>query len=826
MANAAPDWLKYAEDVIRNAPSSVWDKAKGFAEGLPTMLKYSAGLPPPSQMPDPQQVVAAGKSAIHPYTSWNNFKTTFRNDPARPLLDAATLLSGGEGLAARGAEATSELAPALSRALSTASKVSGNAAGKINPLALPAKIVAPTVSRMARAVRPSLSPAAIDHAVAQAYPNGEIKSSDLDPNVLKTVVGAKGQVTPAVIKQVVAQQHGVTPTRTMVTGQALPRNMAPDVSDLVQNGHSTIAAKAHAIGNSNMPSIGEAFENAQLGLKNAANGAYKKLFSNQGTFGPDVTEGLAGNLDQSIANSSGGPKSLDDLSNFPSYTQTRKAKSYLLNRIQQLEGGTTPEIPYLGRKWSYSHGQWTDDQGSPATEVGSSLLDAIATGMKTPADKQVPVTLGDLESTRQELNQFRNAAKGADQHGVSALINGFDQHLQSQLDAGKFSGDAAQASSDLTNARSLYKSYFDKFRDNPNPVISGATKALEARQGTSNGTTSPAVDDAGSPLHEVIQKPIINKLVGPNLSTSPEGALLHNDLSQILAPDNMAAVNNGIRNKVTQPTADQNSTALTDATGKPLSWNAKPDDVHTFLNGPMGGLFNPDEQSTLRTLAESKRMLINPPTETIAPPSSGWSVGNIVGTGVGATAGRIVGGHLESLGLPFGTEIGEAVGMPIGYKAERAFEGRGAKKTLATEIAGAPEISVSPQSIAKGALVPAEVGQDQKPAAAPQIPIDQPQPVSQAELDAAFKEKPKDTAEGEQPASSDEINQAFAPQPNANGGRIERASGGKVGHQHLVERLMKLAEDAKKQTDKATEPLLKSDDSTIAHALAVAQKAI
>lgn len=52
------------------------------------------------------------------------------------------------------------------------------------------------------------------------------------------------------------------------------------------------------------------------------------------------------------------------------------------------------------------------------------------------------------------------------------------------------------------------------------------------------------------------------------------------------------------------------------------------------------------------------------------------------------------------------------------------------------------------------------------------------------------------------------------------------ASGGKVGHEHLVQRLMKLAEDAKKQTDKATAPLLQQSDNNIANALAIAQKAI
>lgn len=70
------------------------------------------------------------------------------------------------------------------------------------------------------------------------------------------------------------------------------------------------------------------------------------------------------------------------------------------------------------------------------------------------------------------------------------------------------------------------------------------------------------------------------------------------------------------------------------------------------------------------------------------------------------------------------------------------------------------------------------------------------------------------------------VHSIIGPTAAATGGRIERASGGKVGHEHLVQRLMKLAEDAKKATDNQTKPLLKQDDSTIANALAIAQKAI
>jgi len=60
--------------------------------------------------------------------------------------------------------------------------------------------------------------------------------------------------------------------------------------------------------------------------------------------------------------------------------------------------------------------------------------------------------------------------------------------------------------------------------------------------------------------------------------------------------------------------------------------------------------------------------------------------------------------------------------------------------------------------------------------------------------------------------------------------RPQRASGGKVQdvrrHEYLVSRLLNAAKDAKKQTDKTTEPLLNVPDEHIVKALDVAQRAI
>jgi hypothetical protein len=64
---------------------------------------------------------------------------------------------------------------------------------------------------------------------------------------------------------------------------------------------------------------------------------------------------------------------------------------------------------------------------------------------------------------------------------------------------------------------------------------------------------------------------------------------------------------------------------------------------------------------------------------------------------------------------------------------------------------------------------------------------------------------------------------------HASGGRITRATGGKVEHakhEMLVNRLMRMAKNAKQLSDKATEPLLNVPDEAVVKALDVAQQAI
>jgi len=69
---------------------------------------------------------------------------------------------------------------------------------------------------------------------------------------------------------------------------------------------------------------------------------------------------------------------------------------------------------------------------------------------------------------------------------------------------------------------------------------------------------------------------------------------------------------------------------------------------------------------------------------------------------------------------------------------------------------------------------------------------------------------------------------AFIPENEnrANGGRIERKSGGRISPASKADRLILAAEKAKKYINKHTEALLNEPDATIVHALSIAKKAI
>ena len=110
-------------------------------------------------------------------------------------------------------------------------------------------------------------------------------------------------------------------------------------------------------------------------------------------------------------------------------------------------------------------------------------------------------------------------------------------------------------------------------------------------------------------------------------------------------------------------------------------------------------------------------------------------------------------------------------------------------------------------------------------------------------LPLAMSQKPSDIAEfGKLVSGASNINRLFNKINNALAVAVQgaqrtyaskegeqrpgHARGGKVGHQHLVDRLMRMAEQAKKASNASTEPLLNAPDEAVIKALDIAQRHI
>ena len=253
-------------------------------------------------------------------------------------------------------------------------------------------------------------------------------------------------------------------------------------------------------------------------------------------------------------------------------------------------------------------------------------------------------------------------------------------------------------------------------------------------------------------------------------------------------------------------------------------------------------IFTPDQQMHFPLLSETKKYL-EPPTrkpfgfgDIVAPVArmtsgvaavhAGLPVGAVDWTlsAIGApSAERIyetsirpgVQGILESRGAPTNTGVGTDITNGMAY---RALRGTGYGESVLAPTSPSNQTDESQPIEQK--MAPSSVHPDEH------LPPDMtPVPSSTAESDAHPSLAPSTVNPDE------EIHPTIdQPEPRFAGGRVGRATGGGVRnapkHEYLVNRLLKMAKDAKKVSDRTTEPLLKMPDEHIVRALDVAQQAI
>ena len=212
--------------------------------------------------------------------------------------------------------------------------------------------------------------------------------------------------------------------------------------------------------------------------------------------------------------------------------------------------------------------------------------------------------------------------------------------------------------------------------------------------------------------------------------------------------------------------ATNNSRAVKDTAKTAIldSVGAKtPKNIGQILSNPQNSAaagLSPSELATVRHLHAASAI-------NNAKPRPGSTLHRIFSSAMGSVVGK-------SLGAVAGNEALGPIGIPLGIAAESGAEGVMHGIQNARAMKGAPK-APWPRRVAARALSPTAIAAghySQDPSVKP----------------------------------------------------IQRASGGKVDIDVLVNRLIKRWKDAKKATDETTKPLLKTPDSTIARALAVAQE--
>jgi len=191
-------------------------------------------------------------------------------------------------------------------------------------------------------------------------------------------------------------------------------------------------------------------------------------------------------------------------------------------------------------------------------------------------------------------------------------------------------------------------------------------------------------------------------------------------------------------------------------------------------------IFSPEEKSQFARISESLKLINN----SNVPSVEKLSLTRKVLSGAAKILFVTGGEHLISHAVPI-----PGAGAVAGWATEKGLEHLIGPKGTGTQLNVAPNRPLS-------SYVPSSVSKAAQSAALPT---------------AIFEE------------NKDQLPPLTIP-----GGRVPRKSGGKVqsGHQHLVDRLFRLGEQAKKTEKAHTEPLLNLPDETVAKALDVAQRAI
>ena len=847
----------YWKQVAENAPHSLANAASGLYQTvrhpvntagalLDTAaggLRNVVGAVSPSlqhyvdQQSDPASVTRAQATAhamAQHVARYKHPDVAFKEDPVGTIADLSALLSGGAG--------------ALARIAPTAAETLSRAAAVTNPVnaAVKAARMVPGVKPLVTAVaKPFVKTATVldDSGALTPEATAAIEQSGIHPDAFDPAllnrwsdlaVGPDGKGVSAASAREALLRHVGAPevTRGVTVGEQASK-AAPEAGIAMANAKMGVtdsaAAKAPDIkglpigGVASEAPIGQSFVNSALEAKSAVPKAYAKASKHPGVFEPDTVDSFLPTVQEVLKG--------DNYSGLPATVDRLRTSGYL---------PMTKEVLFGGKGSSGLIGQLSD-LGENTRTLIPDLDHGVLPTRSTAPDT---LTMSGIETVRKEITNAYRRAEGDDVAGLNMLSKALDTWTAKAIEDGKFSGDGNTVLQDLAAARKAHSDFMSTFPQHPNPVVRAAWGKVK-NYVADDGTLMPT---APGDMPVTVEQTITNGIAKPGSATPvmsgdgrPFGAQTYQEISSPRVEGGPA------------PLTDEGISALQDhLRGNAYTGQLSRENLNQILGGSFGALFSPEDQVALRQHTEANDLL-NTPTSQLVP-SSLDSVKHplrrvglpVVGASLGAAFGNAASHFLPALPPGILAYPASGAGLAVGNAIDRTLALREGAARSSAEMAGAP---TAPVDLSALSAVPAPLNAASRISQVPQQPEEQlapsgpPQPLTKAQLDTAFSSAPGnvDQPEGRaapepKPLSSTDLSAAFAhpgdlgePDKHAAGGRAGYKSGGKVAPkdiEHLVRRLMHKTKQAKKVSDKATEPLLNAHDNAIASALAVAQKAI
>jgi hypothetical protein len=514
----------------------------------------------------------------------------------------------------------------------------------------------------------------VKQALVTAF-GGRMSKEDIASfeNELVAVFEKKG-VSSDVSKNVpIAQEallikQGVTPTRSLVTGEAAPKVTEDIGARAAMEGAESIAKKAKAIaGTAPAPGeIAQALHGAEDVFHKAGTAAYDTVGQRVGTFKPETAKLFVPEMQQKLANNKF-PITSEELARTNQYPQAAEAMKFIE------EGLAAGNLPLVNPK------------------LGEAQFD-----------------LANMNAVRKALNSYERSAKGADQAAVIQIKSAFDDVLNKALPSKLFSGDGKAAVAEIRKADALwadYKSTFYTPHGSGAPVFKAALKEMLDKQ--LNNMQTNLSQTSAETAQGILNTGLLNKKAGADLYDRMANSL-RNDKK------GMEAVKSQIRNEVLKDAGDLGK--LSEAL-----------DRHLAENGAvMGKVFTKDQLADLRRLSETARIIS---ARKIPQQEKDDLIAKAVGKAIrlgAAGLGQIFHGPMGAVIGYLGTHGAERVTEAISTGAKRRAEMAGAAMPRkAPEMLRAFDKAPSGASLVRNveAVKPAGVEGYQEPTMLPPLTI-------------------------------------------------------------------------------------------------------